>query len=281
MPSSAMQCALPSAATAALLAGVRTDDLAAIPIDALLERNPQARARDRRGGAARLRQPGRRGQPQRRAHGAAAGGLAGIGARGRPSTACADRVWMRSPWRRARSAAARRSSSPAASSRCRARRLSCPRRTRPSRATRPCTTPRSVGASSIPEEKSMYGVDSMPETGENVAAQFQVGRADQDGSRCAASSAPRRAMRAMFFADELARGVDPTAQGSRRSWINATSIRGRTRRSTRWQHCPSPRSGRGNGDRRQRLGHQRRCQRAARRLGRGGEAPTSSHRARG
>jgi acetyl-CoA acyltransferase len=32
-----------------------------------------------------------------------------------------------------------------------------------------------------PVIKSQYGVDSMPETGENVAAEFQVARADQDG----------------------------------------------------------------------------------------------------
>jgi acetyl-CoA acyltransferase len=32
-----------------------------------------------------------------------------------------------------------------------------------------------------PVIKSQYGVDSMPETGENVAAEFQVARSDQDG----------------------------------------------------------------------------------------------------
>ena len=54
------------------LAPVRPDDLAAHVIRTLLERTGRTRRR-RRGRAARLRQPGRRGQPQRRAHGGAAG----------------------------------------------------------------------------------------------------------------------------------------------------------------------------------------------------------------
>ena len=52
----------------------------------------------------RLRQPGGRGQPQRRAHGAAAGRPAGRGA-GHTSTVCAARAWTRSALRRARSSA--------------------------------------------------------------------------------------------------------------------------------------------------------------------------------
>ena len=47
-----------------------------------------------------------------------------------------------------------------------------------------------------PRLEKLYGIDSMPETGENVAAQFHIGRADQDRSRCAASSAPRPPTRA-------------------------------------------------------------------------------------
>ena len=54
------------------LAKVRTDDLAAVPIKALIKRHPKVdwAALDEVG--VRLRQPGRRGQPQRRPHGAAA-----------------------------------------------------------------------------------------------------------------------------------------------------------------------------------------------------------------
>jgi hypothetical protein len=43
----------------------------------------------------------------------------------------------------------------------------------------------------VPGADPVFGVDSMPETGENVAADFNVSRADQDWSRCAVNSAPR------------------------------------------------------------------------------------------
>jgi acetyl-CoA acyltransferase len=54
-----------------------------------------------------------------------------------------------------------------------------------------------------PALKALYGADTMPETGENVAAEFGVSRADQDAfalrsqQRCAAAQA------AGFFASEL------------------------------------------------------------------------------
>ena len=61
---------------AGALAKVRTDDLAAVPLKALMARNPQGRLDEARRGLFRLRQPGWRGQPQRRPHGAAARGPA-------------------------------------------------------------------------------------------------------------------------------------------------------------------------------------------------------------
>ena len=77
------------------LSSVRADDLGAVPLKALIG----AQCRRRLGGGRRrhlrLRQPGRRGQPQRRAHGAAAGRPAGRSVRARPSTGCAARAWMR------------------------------------------------------------------------------------------------------------------------------------------------------------------------------------------
>ena len=87
------------------LSSVRADDLGAIPIKALMARNAKVdwAAVDRR--ALRLRQPGRRGQPQRRAHGGAARRPAGRTCRARRSTACAARAWTRSAPRRARSSA--------------------------------------------------------------------------------------------------------------------------------------------------------------------------------
>ena len=56
------------------LAGVRPDDLAALVIAAAVERAGVAGERDRRR-LLRLRQPGGRGQPKRRAHGALLAGL--------------------------------------------------------------------------------------------------------------------------------------------------------------------------------------------------------------
>ena len=58
------------------LAHVRADDLAAIPIKALIDRNPARRLVRARRRDPRLRQPGRRGQPQSRAHGGLLAGLA-------------------------------------------------------------------------------------------------------------------------------------------------------------------------------------------------------------
>jgi len=44
--------------------------------------------------------------------------------------------------------------------------------------------------------KARYGVDSMPETAENVAAEFAIARADQTPSRFARRPATRRRRRA-------------------------------------------------------------------------------------
>ena len=84
--------------------------------------------------------------------------------------------------------------------------------------------------------KAQYGVDSMPETGENVAAEFQVTRADQDAfalrsqQRAAAAQASGR----------LAREITPVAIPQRRGEpvvVATTSIRGPTRRSTSLRSC--------------------------------------------
>ena len=52
--------------------------------------------------------------------------------------------------------------------------------------------------------KTMYGVDSMPETGENVAAEFQVSRADQDAFAYRSQQKCKAAQEAGFFAREIA-----------------------------------------------------------------------------
>ena len=65
----------PVGALGGALAAVRPDDLAALVIKAIIERN-QTRPGAGGGSLPGLRQPGRGGQPQRGAHGAAAGGTA-------------------------------------------------------------------------------------------------------------------------------------------------------------------------------------------------------------
>src|SRR5262249_9910190 len=64
-----------------------------------------------------------------------------------------------------------------------------------------------------PSMKRQYGIDSMPETAENVAAEFKVNRADQDAfalrsqQRCAKSQA------AGFFKDEITPVAIPQKKG--------------------------------------------------------------------
>jgi 3-oxoadipyl-CoA thiolase len=50
-----------------------------------------------------------------------------------------------------------------------------------------------------PLMKAQYGVDSMPETGENVAQEFQVSRADQDAFAYRSQARAKRAMEAGVF----------------------------------------------------------------------------------
>ncbi|MFN3348423.1 3-oxoadipyl-CoA thiolase [Pseudorhodoplanes sp.] len=54
-----------------------------------------------------------------------------------------------------------------------------------------------------PLMKKQYGVDSMPETGENVAEEFQVTRADQDAFALRSQQRAAKAQAAGFFAEEI------------------------------------------------------------------------------
>jgi len=54
-----------------------------------------------------------------------------------------------------------------------------------------------------PLMKKQYGVDSMPETGENVAERFQVTRADQDAFALRSQQKAGKAIAAGFFAQEI------------------------------------------------------------------------------
>jgi 3-oxoadipyl-CoA thiolase len=54
-----------------------------------------------------------------------------------------------------------------------------------------------------PLMKKQYGVDAMPETGENVAEEFQVKRADQDLFAWRFAAARRQGDRSGYFAEEI------------------------------------------------------------------------------
>jgi 3-oxoadipyl-CoA thiolase len=54
-----------------------------------------------------------------------------------------------------------------------------------------------------PLMKSQYGVDSMPETGENVAEEFQVSRADQDAFALRSQLRAAKAIASGYFAKEI------------------------------------------------------------------------------
>jgi 3-oxoadipyl-CoA thiolase len=51
--------------------------------------------------------------------------------------------------------------------------------------------------------KAQYGVDSMPETGENVAEEFQVTRADQDAFAFRSQQRASKAAASGYFAEEI------------------------------------------------------------------------------
>ena len=54
-----------------------------------------------------------------------------------------------------------------------------------------------------PLMKAQYGVDSMPETGENVAQDYQISRADQDAFALRSQQRAGKAMAAGYFAEEI------------------------------------------------------------------------------
>ena len=54
-----------------------------------------------------------------------------------------------------------------------------------------------------PMLKAQYGTDSMPETAENVAAQYQITRADQDAFALRSQQRAGRAIQTGFFAEEI------------------------------------------------------------------------------
>ena len=191
------------------LAKVRTDDLAAVPIKALVARNAKADwsrldevfsaapiSPARTTAMSRAWRPCSPGCPTR--------------SPASPSTGCAPRGSTRSATPPAPSAAARwNSPSPAASnSMTRAPFVMAKAGEAFSRSAEIYDT--TLGWRFInPLLKAQYGVDSMAETGENVAEEFQVTRADQDAFalRSQARAAKAKAVRLFRRRDRAGRGA--------------------------------------------------------------------------
>jgi 3-oxoadipyl-CoA thiolase len=64
-----------------------------------------------------------------------------------------------------------------------------------------------------PLMKAQYGVDSMPETGENVAEEFQVARKDQDAFALRSQQRASKAIAAGYFAEEIVPVEVPGGKG--------------------------------------------------------------------
>ena len=76
-----------------------------------------------------------------------------------------------------------------------------------------------------PLMKAQYGVDAMPETGENVAEEFQVSRADQDAFAIRSQQRAGRGDRLGLFRRGNHAGLGARRQGRARSPSTRTSIR--------------------------------------------------------
>ncbi|WP_298234965.1 3-oxoadipyl-CoA thiolase [uncultured Azohydromonas sp.] len=64
-----------------------------------------------------------------------------------------------------------------------------------------------------PKMKAAHGIDSMPETAENVAVEFGIARADQDAFAWRSQQRCKAAQEAGFFAGEITPVVIPRAKG--------------------------------------------------------------------
>ncbi len=76
--------------------------------------------------------------------------------------------------------------------------------------------------------KQQYGVDSMPETAENVAAEYQVSRADQDAFALRSQQRAARAQAAGFHAREIAPVEVPAGRGKMSAFANDEHLRPET-----------------------------------------------------
>ena len=79
-----------------------------------------------------------------------------------------------------------------------------------------------------PLMKAKYGIDSMPETAENVATEFGIARADQDAFALRSQQRAAAAIAAGRLAEEIVPVTIPRRRAIRSS-SSATSIRARRR----------------------------------------------------
>ena len=74
-------------------------------------------------------------------------------------------------------------------------------------------TPPWAGAFINPQMKEQFGVESMPETAENIAEDFNISRADQDGFAARSQARTASAQKAGLFAGELIPVTIPQRKG--------------------------------------------------------------------
>jgi 3-oxoadipyl-CoA thiolase len=79
-----------------------------------------------------------------------------------------------------------------------------------------------------PQIQKQYGIDSMPETGENVAAEFGVARADQDAFALRSQQRAARAQSDGTFANEIVPVVIPRKKGDPTVVTQDEHVRGDT-----------------------------------------------------
>jgi acetyl-CoA acyltransferase len=70
-----------------------------------------------------------------------------------------------------------------------------------------------------PLMQARYGVDSMPETAENVAEEFRVNRADQDAFACRSQQRWAKAQAAGFFTCEIVPVMIPQKKGETKKFV--------------------------------------------------------------
>ena len=249
-------------------ASVRADDLAAHPIAALIERNPGLDPAAIEDGLSRLRQSGRRGQPQRRAHGGAARGPARDRARGHGQPALRlGHGGVAAAARAIRAGDVDVAIAGGVESMTRAPFVMPKAETAFVRTAAIYDT--TIGWRFVnPKMQARYGTDSMGETAENVAQDFRISRADQDAFALRSQQKAARAMADGRFAAEIGPVVVPPA---------AEDPRGRRGRASTHRHPledlaklrPLPPEAAPSPPATPRAQRRRRC--AAHRLGGGGE----------